>query len=96
MASTLPQSLIEAINAKYAEIDTALTEARAMLAEGRYANTKNSRRQLMQSIRDLEARQAGQLDIMVLTTQYDAPAMTREQLYHGTGFAPGALFIQIN
>ena len=47
MASTLPQSLIEAINAKYAEIDTALTEARAMLAEGRYANTKNSRRQLM-------------------------------------------------
>ena len=33
---------------------------------------------------------------MVLTTQYDAPAMTREQLYHGTGFAPGALFIQIN
>ena len=44
----------------------------------------------------MEAEQAGMLDIMVITHNYEAPQLTREQLYHGTGFAPGALFIQVN
>jgi len=96
MSNTRPPALIKAIDAKFVTLGTQLDEARAMLKEGRYANTKNSRRQLMQSIQYLEARLAGQLDIMQLTHNFTAQALTREELYHGTGFAPGALFIQIN
>lgn len=94
--SDLPTSLIKAIDDKYMSIDAKLTEARTMLAEGRYVQTKAARRKLIQNIAYLEARQAGQLDIMIETHNYETTPMSREELYHGTGFAPDARFIQIN
>ena len=93
MASALPIKLIEQIDAQYVAFGVRVEEARKAHRE---SAPGAERRRAKLRLNLMEAELSGMLDIMRITHNYEAPQLTRGQLYHGTGFAPGALFIQVN
>lgn len=92
MASSLPTQLIEKIDSCYIAFGARVEEARKAHRE---SAPGAERRRAKQRLALLEAEQAGMLDIVAITHNFEAQQLTRAQLYHGTGFAPDALFIQV-